>query len=1494
MIDLFESIIKTHTIVIMAEYFNRNELSDTSKGLLAAGLRTPSLGTWQLFSRELFKELKAVQHPFLLADFVKEFELLDKALNNENTNIISVRNGYAHGATPSDEDCERDINQFESFLQLLLRSSWLTQSSIIDKEGKAFLISLEKKHGISLHPLLVVKTEENAQPFAFFNDLKDDKVGLLNYPLSKHYREKEFFSEFNSFFPLKEWKKTGSNEFNQRIEELTETFKGRNKEREEIRQFAMTKNKGYLSVQGNPGIGKSALIAQVYKDLTSEEIKLSINLIAYFIRRGTAQADPLILLNFLIKNTDQFFPVGKDIIVEGKTNWDLQQQLFNKWRAYGESKPSKKLLILIDGLDEGVENEILSYLPRESFKDVLVIYGARLGGHKDLVTFWGELPVEQHQKIELSGLNKNDIRALLYEVSSKYELEKDSEWIDIVETSSEGNPLYLRLLCKAIENGSIRLNDPKALPKEIDEYYKAIMDRYSNDKTDGDALLSSLYVFASAFDFLLSSHLSAIYGFGVAQTQRVDSTLKEVLSENPITEDVSGYQLFHESFREYLLKNKTSEIRSAEKKILAFCTHWKEYQGDWEQRYALQHYVKHLCCNITEEKLSILFQLCKDTSYIQTQKKVLRGFDATKELYKNAITSSIDKGQNEEVIIAALGLVDLSYEEQNDAVNIVAMVANNEMELALTRITVYGGPSREEKKRQFMLFMLCLMELTLLCSKEQPWRKGAIEKLLKHLEGQIPEDHSILKWNVFFPSYLMFLIALEIKQFSLDYCQLFKRTDKWDQEWINEKGPYTETQFEVLIQSAQCISNNYFKSYAFKNISAELAKQGKQEQAAKVIEQALHTAQDLNEGWDWERCSAFQEISTELVKQGNRELADQAIKQALQIAQGISNDYELERDHALKDFSEELSKQGNHEQALQIALGISNNYIRSCTYKNISTELAKQGKHEQAAEIIEQAVQAAHGIREDYNRNIAFKDISIELAKLGKYEQAFKTAQYTSDSRQISTLAAVISTELDKQGNNEQAAQAMQQALLTVKGINDNYLRSSALTDISVEMDRQGNHEQAALTLNQALQIAQDIKDDSYRSSAFRGISTALAKQGNHEQASQAMQQALHAAQSLIEGWDWERSSAFKEISIELARQGNHEQALQTAQGISDMTARSSFFSDISTELAKQGSYALAEQALQYALQTAQEINDDPARSSAFKELAKRGNHEQAAQAIQQSLRTAQGICNHRQRCSFGAFISTELAKQGKYKHAEQVIQQALLIAQGITDAKQRCYAFTDISADLRKQGNKNQAEEVIKQAVGAWIQISDADIMKYIVYQYIVAEQAKQGEDTHGVETFNFQPPQTDLGRSSATFKDTSAELAKQGNYKQAFETAIKIEEGSYRMSFWQELGNAELKDKGCFFCMKQLQILPNDEALHFYKKGMIKFVNPLNASEELVLSLLYLSTEDSDSMEHLLQMYALNCCFFGNITKEKFQLLNKTLNIQWALDIKAQFSSE
>ena len=165
MIDLFESIIKSHSVVILSEYVNHNQLSEAAKGMLSVGLRTPSLGTWQLFARVLFEELKVQGYEWSFADFPDEFSALEKALNADKTNVIAFRNSYAHGATPTDAQCKADVFKFEPFLVKLLSSKWLLNTVTEVRDGKVWISS--KSKALCAHPLLVHKSEDGAPiPFS--------------------------------------------------------------------------------------------------------------------------------------------------------------------------------------------------------------------------------------------------------------------------------------------------------------------------------------------------------------------------------------------------------------------------------------------------------------------------------------------------------------------------------------------------------------------------------------------------------------------------------------------------------------------------------------------------------------------------------------------------------------------------------------------------------------------------------------------------------------------------------------------------------------------------------------------------------------------------------------------------------------------------------------------------------------------------------------------------------------------------------------------------------------------------------------------------------------------------------------------------------------------------------------------------------------------------------------------------------------------------------
>jgi len=1347
-----------HTVVILAEYVNRNKLSDSAKGLLAQGLRTPSLGTWQLFSRVLFEELQHDSHNWMMPHFSADFSFLDKALKNTKTDVIAFRNGIAHGATPSDVQCERDILKYESFLNQLLQLSWLQKSEIKELDGRVFIKSTEGQ--LPLHPILLYRKEENDSPFAFFNDLKNDKVGLLNYPLGKHYREKDLWGEFHAHFPLHEWKKSGNNEFSQRIEQLTETFKGRTLEREMLLDFVLNKSKGYCSIRGNPGIGKSALIAQFFKDLRSNERVKNIQVVEYFIRRGTIQAQVDHLLNYFIKRTDDLFQKGREIRAEGKMTFELQNQLFSKWRMWGEHAKDEKVVFLIDGLDEGVENDVVKYLPRENFEHILIIYGSRPGGHKSIDDLWATLPPEDHTKIELAGLGKEDIRALIYEVANKYELDRESSWIDAVQNRSQGNPLYLKLLCDAIESGSIALNDVEALPDKIDDYYKAILDRYATDVQDGDALLAALFTFAAARDYLTMAHLGLINKLGDATVQRISSTLKEVLYENPLTEEVLDYQLFHESFREYLVKEYALKVRDASERIIEFCTTWRELEGTWEQRYTLQHYAVHAALSSNKARTTDLLILMVDKPYTETQKKVLKRFDASKELFRLCLLKTSELQKFDHQLTAALCLVDLKYEEDNDAQQVVSLVAAGEIDLALKRIESFGGVDIEGVKRRFILYMLCLMELTLLGSKDKSFRRTAIKKLQNHLEKHIPPDTSIIDWNDFFPSYTMFLMACQWAELNLNYLFVYARTAHWKDDWLSEKGPYRNTQFEILFECARGISNEEEKSNALSDISGELAKQGKIDKAASVMQEAL------------------------------------------ECARGINN--EKEKSNALSDISGELTKQGKIDEALECARGINNEKEKSNALSDISGELAKQGKIDKAASVMQEALESARGISDDLYKSRVVSYISSELTKQGKIDEALECARGISNEKEKSNALSDISGELAKQGKIDEAASAMQEALECARGISNEEEKSGALSYISGELAKQGK-------IEEALECA-------------RGISN-----------------------------EWQKSGALSYISGELAKQGKIEEALECARGISDDIQKSGALSDISGELAKQGKIDKAASAMQEALECARGISNEEEKSGALSyisgELTKQGKFDEAASAMQEALESVRGISDGWVMTSVLRDISTEFARQGK-------IDEALECARGISNEEEKSRALSDISGELAKQGKIDKAASAMQEAL----------------------------ECARGISNEK---------EKSSALKDISIEVAKQGNGMIAENIGIEIPLLSERHSCWKSIAGNYYKQDGSKKALQQLNNLQSDEARLFYLKGWSAAVTVKEADVVCMQDVLSQVAHDSECIEDILTKHALHELFLGKPDKELIGRLNKTLNIQWALDIQARFPS-
>ena len=114
------------------------------------------------------------------------------------------------------------------------------------------------------------------------------------------------------------------------------------------------------------------------------------------------------------------------------------------------------------------------------------------------------------------------------------------------------------------------------------------------------------------------------------------------------------------------------------------------------------------------------------------------------------------KFDEEEVIECAFNKVDLYHQEQNDAPRIVQLVSNGDVETALQRIEAFGGDDKEGLQRKFILYMLCLMELTFNENSTNFDQIQSVNKILFNLESQKTFfNKKDFEWNAFFPELII-------------------------------------------------------------------------------------------------------------------------------------------------------------------------------------------------------------------------------------------------------------------------------------------------------------------------------------------------------------------------------------------------------------------------------------------------------------------------------------------------------------------------------------------------------------------------------------------------------------------------------------------------------------------------------------------------------------------------------------------------------------------
>jgi hypothetical protein len=501
------------------------------------------------------------------------------------------------------------------------------------------------------------------------------------------------------------------------------------------------------------------------------------------------------------------------------------------------------------------------------------------------------------------------------------------------------DPSYLRYIYDGLDKGALHPDNEAALPEGLIGLYE---DAFSESKSvpERQKILETFAIWA-----LLKREVSAQF---VAEILKVPT--QEIVdfiatySSWFVSPESGKYQLYHERLKVYLLqKLSDQEIQIIDNKLISRLElAIAEQKEDEFELYGLKflsiHYFSPAMIYGNGTKL---IALSYDQSHWQRQQRLSKGFEWTKKGLRHVMNWA-SKFNDEEVIECGLQMLDLHQQEQNDAPQIVTLVAEGDIETALKRIEAFGGMDKEGLRRKFILYMLCLMELTLLDSEDKPFRKETIEKILKHFGENIPTNHSILNWNDFFPSYLVFLMACECAELGLDYLIVYDYAKGLEFDWIDDAARLNFNE-EILLEITNKLALNNAKqenqniqekgikidsrSFLYshhqsdleriqfqksqKLIAIEIARKGKINKALQYVEKNVT-------GWfqEVEKIEALTKISTEFYYQKKWGVVNSILSHVESKIIGSQKD--VEKILMIKEYTEELTKQRDFRRVIDV------------------------------------------------------------------------------------------------------------------------------------------------------------------------------------------------------------------------------------------------------------------------------------------------------------------------------------------------------------------------------------------------------------------------------------------------------------------------------------------------------------------------------------------------------------------------------------------------
>ncbi|WP_339461476.1 ATP-binding protein [Nodularia spumigena] len=309
-----------------------------------------------------------------------------------------------------------------------------------------------------------------------------------------------------------------------------------------INNFLHRYPKGYLTIVGVPGSGKSAILAQLVRqnpDIIYYNAQIpGKNRVEEFFKDVCPQLSLWLRREIEVVNAN-----------EG--SWlfsNLLQQVSERL------SPENQLIIIIDGLDrvdinsQGVGTNLF-YLPRYLPNQVYFIFARRpyQRSHSGLLI---EAPSQVLDLSDFPEENREDVREFL---RTKRTTETQSYQRNIIELikKNEDNFMYVQQILTAFTEGFYDEHDVNEVPPGLQVYYQKLWDQMQGDGLSNVAVNLLVVLTAGEMQPLSILDISKVINEDVFDVMEVLEGWLEFLQVISTGKEVK-YQLYHYGFRKWL------------------------------------------------------------------------------------------------------------------------------------------------------------------------------------------------------------------------------------------------------------------------------------------------------------------------------------------------------------------------------------------------------------------------------------------------------------------------------------------------------------------------------------------------------------------------------------------------------------------------------------------------------------------------------------------------------------------------------------------------------------------------------------------------------------------------------------------------------------------------------------------------------------------------------------------------------------------------------